>query len=224
MAITIQTSEFTGLIGDVAPFACPHDDLPDLNVVRLEWDGEMLHATATDTLRIVRSSWHPDDDEGDDSKGALFAAYGGVDDRWVMHIRLDEAVELAKHFKLPAKEGAVPLTLSHDRGQLTVSRSADTGRQDIKVIVTTRMAEFPDVRNALDVAPRTEHVTELAFVGRHLADFGVVRQRGVMRLAFCGPERATRVTIGKRFVGTIRPDRSGQPRQEALIGAGSVDF
>lgn len=66
MTVTITTGDLCGLLLDVAPFAFPDDDLPDVNVIRLEWDGAMLHASATDTLRAARSSWHPDDSDGDE--------------------------------------------------------------------------------------------------------------------------------------------------------------
>ncbi|WP_213451561.1 hypothetical protein [Rhizomonospora bruguierae] len=58
--ITIPTGELVGLLGDVVPFASPDKDMPNYNVVRLEWDGEMLHALTCDTIRIGWSSWHPD--------------------------------------------------------------------------------------------------------------------------------------------------------------------
>lgn len=214
--IQIPTAEFVGLLADVVPFAFPDDDLPDINVVRLEWDGDMLHASATDTLRTVRSSWHPDDDENGTDSPSLVNPYGGADDRWVVFTRLDDAKELIKHFKLPGKESRTPLTLDERDGQLRVSRSADTGHQDVTAVVTTRFCEFPDLTKVLDTEPLAEQMTEIRYVGRHLADFGIVRQRGPMTLTFCGTERATRVRIGERFVGTIRPDRSGEPRMAVL--------
>jgi hypothetical protein len=214
--ITIPTAEFIGLLGDVTPFAFPDDDYPDLNVVRLEWDGDMLHASATDTLRMVRSSWHPDDDEDGNETPGLVNPYGGADDRWALFMRLDDAKELIKHFKLPSKEGRIPLTLNHLDGLLKVNRSADSGHQEVTAVVVGRFCEFPDLAAVLDSEPLYELVSEMRYTGRHLADFGVVRQRGPMSLTFCGSQRATRVRIGSRFVGTIRPDRSGEPRMEVL--------
>ncbi|MBM0235923.1 hypothetical protein JNW88_00275 [Micromonospora sp. ATA32] len=70
--ITIPTGDLVGVLADVIPFAFPEDDLPHVNCVRLEWDGEMLHAEATDTLHAARSSWHPDDDrDGNTSQATL---------------------------------------------------------------------------------------------------------------------------------------------------------
>jgi hypothetical protein len=82
--ITIPTGELTGLLSDVLVFAFPEDDLPHVNCVRIEWDGEMLHAEATDTLHAARSSWHPDDIDGNDSQPSLHNPLGGDDDRWVV--------------------------------------------------------------------------------------------------------------------------------------------
>ena len=37
--ITIPTSDFTGILADVIPFATNDDELPDTSAVRLEWSG-----------------------------------------------------------------------------------------------------------------------------------------------------------------------------------------
>lgn len=206
--ITIPSGELTGLLRDVIPFACPHDDIPDLNVVRLHWDGDMLHASTTDTLRTARSTWHPDDDDEGDTKPSLVSVYGGADDPWSLYMRLDDAKALVSHFKLPTKEAMVPITLDHHRGKLTVARSAAAGLEEVEVAVVGRMVEFPDLDTMFATPPNTQPVTELGFIGRHLADLGAVRQRGTLTLAFCGPQRATRIRIGRRFVATIRPDQS----------------
>lgn len=220
--ITIQTAQFTGLLDDVRPFAFPKDDMPSINVVRLEWDGEMLHASATDTLRMARSSWHPDDDEqGGNKKKSLFPAYGGADDRWVVYMRLDDAKKLVEHFKLPKTEGAAPITLDHRGEKLYVVRSADTGLQAVTVIVETHLVEFPDLSKVLDFDALPEAISSLPVVGRHLGDFCGVRQRGEMRLVFHGLDLPVRVRIGERFVGTFRPDNSGRPRMSVLSGVAS---
>lgn len=215
--ITIPTAEFVGLISDVQNFAFPKDDLPDLNVVRIEWDGDMLHTAATDSMRCARSSWHPDDDPANAkaTQGAMFTVYGGADERWVVFAALADAKELVKIYKLSDKEGQIPLTLDYEDGRLRVRRSRDTGHSAITTLVESRMVEFPDLRKMLDVAPELQGVEEIHYVGRHLADFGTVRQRGAMRMSFCGLRNATRVTIGERFVGTIRPERVGE-RQATL--------
>lgn len=210
MTITIPTTEFVGLIGDVLAFAFPKPDLPHVNCVRFDWDGEMLHAAATDTLRAARSSWHPDDADGSSDQDSLFTTLGGADDPWMVIAGYAEARELVNVYKLPSKEGRTPLALDYNRGSLRVIRSRDTGHQAITTVVESKAVDFPDVRKALDVEPVVEGVEAIHFVGQHLADLGSVRQRGTLRLAFAGPRRATRVTIGERFVATLNPDRVGE--------------
>jgi hypothetical protein len=215
VTITIPTTEFVGLINDVLAFAFPKPDLPHVNCVRFDWDGEMLHAAATDTLRAARSSWHPDDADGSGDQDSLFTTLGGADDPWTVIAGYAEARELVNVYKLPSKEGRTPLTLDYNRGSLRVIRSRDTGHQAITTVVESKAVDFPDVRKALDVEPQVEGVEAIHFAGQHLADLGSVRQRGTLRLTFAGPRRATRVTIGERFVATLNPDRVGD-RQPGL--------
>jgi hypothetical protein len=210
VTITIPTTEFVGLIGDVLAFAFPKLDLPHVNCVRFDWDGEMLHAAATDTLRAARSSWHPDDADGSSDQDSLFTTLGGADDPWTVIAGYAEARELVSVYKLPSKEGRTPLALDYNRGSLRVIRTRDTGHQAITTVVESKAVDFPDVRKALDVEPVVEGVEAIHFVGQHLADLGSVRQRGALRLTFAGPRRATRVTIGERFVATLNPDRVGE--------------
>lgn len=226
MTITIQTGQFVGLLEDAMPFAFPKDDMPSVNVVRLEWDEEMLHASATDMLRTARSSWHPDDDEkGSDSKKPLIPAYGdlgGADDRWVVFMRLADAKSLAKHFTLPKTDAAVPITLDHNNGRLRVDRSADTGQQAVRVDVETHFVEFPELTKLFDADPTPEPVEEIPYVGRHLGDFCSVRQRGQFVMTFA--DKITYIHIGERFVGTLRPDRTGQQSGLMVQSAIGTDF
>jgi hypothetical protein len=210
VTIIVPTAEFVGLIGDVLAFAFAKPDLPHVHCVRFHWDGEMLHAAATDTLRAARSSWHPDDVDGNSDQDSLFTALGGADDPWTVIAGYPEAKELVNVYKLPAKEGRTPLTLDYNRGSLRVIRTRDTGHQAITTVVESKAVDFPDVRKALDVEPQVEGVEAIHFVGQHLADLGSVRQRGPLRLTFAGLRRATRVTIGERFVATLNPDRVGE--------------
>lgn len=208
--ITIPTGELTGLLSDVLVFAFPENDLPHVNCVRIEWDGEMLHAEATDTLHAARSSWHPDDIDGDPSRPSLTNPLGGDDDPWAMIAAYADVKEAVKDYKLPAKEAGVPLTLVYDDGTLTIRRSRDTGHTDKKITLEGRMVEFPPVGKLLD-EPVNEHpVGNIRYSGAALARVGQVRQRGLTDMTF-GPKR-TRVTIGDRFVASLSPDRSGDRR------------
>lgn len=209
--ITIPTGELTGLIADTAPFAFPEDDLPDVNVIRLEWDGDMLHATATDTMRSARSTWHPDDSDGGE-QDSMFAVFGGADDRWVIYISLDDAKEAAKVFKLPTKENRAPLTLTYDHGRLVIARNRDTGHTAHTMVLEGKVVNFPNLTRDLDDSVTATEVGQVHYTGTHLAAFGVVRQRGPLQMLFAGPGRPTRVRIGSRFVGAIWPQPLGGGR------------
>jgi hypothetical protein len=206
--ITIPTGELTGLFSDVLPFAFPEDDLPHVNCVRIEWDGEMLHAEATDTLHAARSSWHPDDIDGDDSQQTLTNPLGGDDERWVVIAAYDDVKEAVKDYKLPKTESGTPLTLVYDGFSLTIRRSRDTGHTDKKITLEGRMVEFPPVGKLLDERVVAVPVGEVCYSGAAVARMGQVRQRGLMHMTF-GAKR-TRVTIGERFVASLSPERSGE--------------
>jgi hypothetical protein len=215
--ITIPTGELTGLLSDVLVFAFPEDDLPHVNCVRIEWDGDMLHAEATDTLHAARSSWHPDDIDGNDSQPSLHNPLGGDDDRWVVIAAYDDVKEAVKDYKLPNKEAGVPLTLVYDDGTLTIRRSRDTGHTDKKITLEGRMVEFPPVGKLLDEQPVPYPTGEIRYSGAAVARVGQVRQRGLMHMTF--GERRTRVTIGDRFVASLSPDRSGERVEQAELVA-----
>ncbi|MEU7170352.1 hypothetical protein ABZ949_02525 [Micromonospora tulbaghiae] len=208
--ITVPTGELTGTIADVLPFVFPDPDLPNLNCVRLEWDGHMLHALSTDRYRIAWSAWHPDDDPDIETQDDLFTNWGGADDPWTATITLDDAKELVKVFKLPTKEQRVPLTVDFTNGQVTVRRDRDTGYTALRLDIPDQLAEFPDVRKLLTDSDRVEPIAGLAFNAKYLADFGKVRPRAPMQLSFTGATKLTHVAIGKRFTGAIMPVNEGQ--------------
>ncbi|WBB94237.1 hypothetical protein [Verrucosispora sp. WMMC514] len=207
--ITIPTGELTGILADCIPFVFPDSDLPAINCVRVEWDGDMLHALATDRYRIAWSTWHPDDDPDIESQDDLFTTWGSADDPWTATITLDDAKELVKVFKLPAKEQRVPLTVEFAGGQVTVRRDRDTGYTALRLDIPDQLAEFPDVRKLLADGDRVEPVPGLAFNAKYLADFGKVRQRAAMQLSFTGSKTLAHVAIGKRFTGAIMPVTEG---------------
>lgn len=217
--ITIPTAEFVGLITDVAAFALDNDDLPDYRIIRLSWDGQRLHAAATDTLRTARSTWDPDDDEG--GQDSMFDVLGGADEPWALLVDLRDAKELAKIYKLPAKEGRTPLTLTYDNGVLVVDRSRDTGHQAIRTRAEGQAVNFPDLRSVLDVPVLPQAVEELTFTGSHLAALGQVRQRGPLTLTFQGPRQVTVARVGSRFVAVLPPQPLGsRGRQLELVDVG----
>lgn len=206
--ITIPTSELTGLLADVAPFADPDDDIPQTHCVRLEWDGDRLHALATDRHCLGWATWHPDDDlgPGEEAQDDLFTEWGGADDPWAITLPLPDAAEHIKVFKLPAKEGRTPLTVDFDpdKRRLTVRRSRDTGHSAITIATDDPVdVEVPDLRKLLADAQRYLAPKQVAYTARLLAGFAKVRPHGPMVLRFT--EGLTHVKIGERFTGAIMP-------------------
>lgn len=214
MAVTITTADLVGLLGDTIPFAHGDDDLPYLNAINVVWDGDKLHAQATDMYRIAWSSWHQDDEPERDYQTDLLAPVGSDDDPWQVLVPLDDAQHLVKTFKLPPKESYAVVTLDVDVHRLTVKRARETGhcqiRVDIDGVQTAEGVGFPDLAALLSKFDVVSKVDGIAFNPKLLADFGKVRPRGnAMSLRFTGEDSAVLVTIGERFCGSIMPVREG---------------
>jgi len=209
MTITIPTGELIGLLGDVLPFAFTDDDLPDINAVRLHWDGSMLHAQATDRFRIGWSSWHPDDDPDVDYQEDIFAPLGGADDPWTATLPLAAAQETVQVFKLSKKLAHILLTVDHDaeNGRLTIRRDRTAGMSALRLVHDVPLLNFPDVSRTLAEHNEVKPVAGIAFTAKYLADFSRVRARGPLTLSFAGQSGLTHVAIGKRFTGAIAPVR-----------------
>lgn len=209
--ITIPTYELVGLLGDALPFAHPDKDVPALNAVRVEWDGDMLHTIATNVLAAAWSSWHPDDepDPGQDIQADLLHPIGsdGDDVPWAINLPAADVKDVISGFKLPAKQSACPLTVTYNpNGRLSVARSRETGLVAVTHTIDGRLDTFPDLRDQFnDARDIVDKVDAVAYSGCQLALFGKVRQRAPMRLTFA-PE-ATHVTIGERFRGIVVPAR-----------------
>lgn len=209
--ITIPTCDLTGILADTLPFVYPDEDFPDMHCLRIEWDGERLHAHATDRYRIAISTWDPTDPPPDDTQDALGTDWGSGDDPWSTFIGVADAKDLVKVFKLPHKEGQTPLTVDYDAqsGRLTVDRSRITGYSAMKVNLATSLEGFPDLRAMLAKNDVVAEVRTVVYTAKFLADFGKVRPRGPLELMFTGDKSLTHVTTGKRFVGAIMPARLG---------------
>ncbi|MFC0504257.1 hypothetical protein [Micromonospora costi] len=223
MTLFIPTGEFTGLLEDVMGFACPDPELPRIHAVRIEFDGEAVHAMATDDVHAGVSTWHPDDlPEGAGSQEGLFARRGGGDDPWHIVISLTDAADLVKKVKLKEKDRWVPLGLDFIEGvtdvhRLRVARNTDCGYPGLAVTVLDRDVEFPSIRGSLDPNTVGRPVSEMEFNPILLGHFGAVRMRGdSMRIAFTGEESMAVVTIGDRFVGGIRPVRRTSRRLSSV--------
>lgn len=216
MTITIPTCELTGILSDAIPFASADKEFPAINAVKVDWDGQMLHAQATDRYVIGWAQWHPDDGPAQDEQEDLFTKWGGADDPWSVLLPLDDAKDIASVFKLSAKEGWAPLTVEYLDGRLKVIRTRDTGHSAITQVVEGRTEEYPDLRKLLAEANLFEPTDGLSYDAKRIALFAKVRQRDAMRLTFTGETRLTHVSIGERFSGAIMPVRekdeeSGEP-------------
>ena len=213
MTLTIPTSELVGCLTDVIPFASPDAEDAIYNTVRLEWDGESLHTLASDRRFAGWSRWNPDDEpaEGEPAEDDLFTTWGGDDGTWSTHLSLADAVEAVKMFKLPAKQGRIPLTVEVEHKLVTVRRGPDGGHSAITLEMATDPAiagEYGDPRAVIDTIEGTiGPVDTIRFDARRLAAFAKVRNHGPMRIRFSGDDRPAWVGIGTRFSGLVAPIR-----------------
>lgn len=222
MTIVIPTGDLTGILADVIPFASADKEDPTLNTVRLEWDGELLHAYATDRFRIAWSQWSQDDEPDGDAQDDLFTTWGGADEPWSLVLPLADVKDIVSNYKLGPKEARVPLTVDVHNGQIKIVRSRDTGHSAITMAVQgLTLVEYPDLRKILQDSDVASKVSGLAYSARFLADFAKVRQRGAMELLFTGEHSLTHVAIGKRFIGAIMPTRLGDRETPAAESVGA---
>lgn len=216
MTTYIPTVEFVGLLNDVGNLAGQDPDDTRTHAIRIQWDGEAVHAMATDDTRLGISTWHPDDLPEEATQEGVFTRRGGRDDPWSVVVSLPDAVEAAKKFKVATKNSWVPLALDFipglaDEARLRIARSTDCGLTGLSMVLMDRDVDFADIRLGLDAMPAPRAVSEIEFNGELLAAFGQVRQRGGgMKLAFTGTESMALVTIGDRFRGGIRPIRTAR--------------
>lgn len=209
--LTIPTGNLVGALTDTTPFASNEKELPAINAVRFEWDGEQLHLLATDRYVVAISTWDKDDETWgvEVVEDDLFTELGGADEPWAINIALDDAKELISDYKLAPKLGRVPLTVDydHERCRLTVKRGRETGHPAKSTTVEGLDAEleFPDVRQLLANADVPDKVEHISFDAKRLARFGKVRQVGPLRFTFTGESGAALVSIGERFTGAVMP-------------------
>ncbi|MEU3452125.1 hypothetical protein ABZ671_00580 [Micromonospora sp. NPDC006766] len=216
--VFVPSGDFTGLLADVIPLAGQDKEIPETFAVRVQWDGEQLHAMATDDTRMGVSSWHPDDLPEAAEQEGVFARRGGQCRPWSVVIGLPDAALMAKTFKVSEKNWWVPLALDYvegitDTAKLRVARNTDCGMPGLSMTVLDRPVDLPDVRKLLDVVPPEREVSRIKFNGELLAGFGQVRQRGGgLEFTFSGPDSMTLVTVGERFRGGIQPVRAERRR------------
>lgn len=206
--ITIPTGDLVGILSDVFHFASPVRKLPDINCVRVEWDGEMLHALATDRRHFGWSQWHPDDEHEEEHQEELFTKWGGADRPWALTISRDDANDLIDAFKLSGKEHYTPLMVDHTGDSLKVSRAKADGNSAITMVIPDAgIASFPKLRVLVDNHPDALPVTNLTLAADCLAHFAKVRPRGELKFRFTGDNSPVIATIGERFTAAVMPIR-----------------
>lgn len=181
-------------------------------------NGETLHTRATDRYRVAWSQWTPGDIDDDQAvQDQLGVDWGSGDEPWSATIALDEAVELVKVFKLPAKEMQTPVTVDYDAERRTVKvrRDRDTGHSAITIVAVNTFVEAPDIPMMLAKSDRIKAARNATFNAKWLADFAKVRARGPMRLTFT-PSLFVHITIGKRFIGAIVQVRDDEDLRSLL--------
>lgn len=232
MALTIPTAELTGLLTDVLAFAPVVKDDPNRGVL-IEWDGETLYASAYDVLSGARSSWTPGEgQEGEVSENEAgypeTSLLGGDDPAWRAFVAYDDAKEIVKVFKLPAKRWWVPVTvkISPTGSRLTIERTGDLGPTE--ALLSARIdidatAKFPGVQEIVDAA-KDEHDARTLSYGEtyspyRLAAFGTVRSHGPLVLQFTPGPTVARMG-DDRLIGFIWPN--GARKDDALQQAAAA--
>lgn len=214
MTIMIPTGDLCGLLSDVLPFAANHKDSA-FSAIRLEWDGNLLHAMATDRFHLAWASWHPDDEHDLPREDSLFDHFGGDDPPWSAIISAADAEHVRTTFKLGRKQWATALTLElTDDGSVEVARSHDTGYAALTERCPGLERDLIDFRKLLSSNDVTKKVSALSFNAGKLADFAAVRQRGPMHMLFT--KTIAHVSIGDRFVGAIMPIHDEEAKDGAV--------
>ena len=217
--LIMPTADLVGIITDVLPLAPdPKDKDNPRGGVLLEWDGEALHAHATDGLSAGISTYHPDDPTDFDDDATQPVVYwgdsgGDPEPRWRVFITTADAKEVVSTFKLAYKFRMVPLHVKVNlaRTRLIIERTRDTGKTQHEMTVE-RVADadrvFPDLRAQIDRAEgNTASVDRLAVWGHRLAAFANAGRRGPVELIpvrFADDELVV-VRVGSRFAGYVTP-------------------
>jgi hypothetical protein len=181
--------------------------------VHLRWDGAQFHASSTDGIRAVVSSWSPDDRPDKDVQEELGIGLGGDDEPWEFILASEDAAHLLSTAKPIKHLEYVPLFVDCDGLNLTVRRAKQLRCPGFSVAYDGKTHGFPDLRETVVAAMgKAEATKEIWFNASLMADFSKARQRGgPAKFTFAGPDAATVVEIGERFVGVIQPVRISEP-------------
>lgn len=216
--LIVPTGDLVGLLSDVLPFADPSKDSPNFGVL-IEWDGEALHAHATDSLSAGISTWDLDNIDRDLAEQAeqLGVHYGPTQEsepRWRVFVGLDDAKEIVKTFKLAFKFRGVPLhvKVNESRSRFMVERTRDTGKTEHVMSVQPvheHEGTFPDLRAQIARAEQNvQPSTRIPVYGHRLAALEHAGRHGVIEqipIAFADSELVV-VRAGEAFVGFVTPE------------------
>ncbi len=216
--LTISTADLLGILGDVIPFISPDKDDIQRRCVHLRWDGTMLHASATDQLRIAVSSWHPDDDPDHDVQPQIGVVPGeDHPTTWRALLSADDVNHLLKSAKPIKGLEDAPIFVTVDEATVVVERHKQPRLPGMRLTFDCLEHDFPDLRASLvEAAGHAEPVKEIAWNAVLMAAFAQVRQRGhAARWTFTGDRHPAVVEIGNRFVGSITTISDGRRRKAA---------
>lgn len=235
--ITISTRELVGLLKDVSPFADTNPDSPN-SLVRLEWDGERLAASATNRVQVARETWTPDDEQYDVHAEDNYVDYEVSTDTPLFSVRIDlvDVKSLIKGFTIKGvKRQHAPIEIS-----LTVASVEDNtyavrferkaGEEWTALVITPTGIGAPregepqeiDLESTIAKAQNIEaHLPGVAFNASLLAAFGKVRCLGPLELAFTGEYEVVRFRMGPRFTGLIQPTKPDTADEHARREVGA---
>lgn len=215
--ITIPTSELTGTIADVLGFVDDDKNNAYRGIV-IAWTGDDLKASAYDVLSGGTSTWVPGGGvelTAGEAGGPeeIFAEWGGDENdyAWRVWVGLDDAKEIVKTFKLPAKEALTPVTIETNIAQsrLIVARAKTDKRSAHTMTIETDTAQVSRVPNPEEVAESAfsqdsaQMQIGLALAAYRLGAFAAVRQWDVAAFSFGTAGGPIAVQISSRFTGFI---------------------
>lgn len=213
--ITIPTTELIGGFADVLPII--RDPKNDLAGVKLEWTGEDLRFSTYDIYAGAEVEWTPGEGaEGKDvvetegSDDGYEPEWGGDDLPWRTWIRYEQAKEIVKVFKLPAKLWRFPVAVkcSPTGDRLIIEREDGprVGRTLMVQAEPAQLAKVPNVRTYVEDHDQTRTDTSALLIDAdRLGSFGTVRPHGLMRMVFGQENDPINVTVGSRFSGFVYP-------------------
>jgi len=198
--IPVPTADLVDALHNVALFAGKPSDYTDLDVVRVEWDGDHLHVQATNRYVMAWASPQIGPRDG------VFD--GPADAPWQAGVSTREVKHLAAALRTPDKATITGVGLCGS----TVVFDRQPGPDLTPTTITVPagdLSEFPPVGALLAAMTDTVPVERIAFGPALLGLFAKVRLpvREPVVFTMDGPTGATRWQMGDRLRGAIQPIR-----------------